>query len=146
MHTTPRTRSRAVVALIAISLTLLLTACLNSGQQRMVDLVNRDRAANGRGGLAVNAQLVSKAQGWAAKMSRDGRISHSSLTSGAPSCWRSLGENVAIAGSVDGLHTAWMRSSGHRANILSTNYTHIGVGVVRRGNTYYGVQVFMRGC
>ncbi len=146
MHHTPTHRSRAVLGLVAIALTLLLTACLNSGQQRLVYLVNRDRVAVGQGPLGVNGRLTAKAEGWAAKMAGDGRITHSSLRRGAPSCWRSLGENVAVAGSVDGLHRAWMASRGHRANILAGKYTHIGVGVVKRGGRYWGVQVFMTRC
>ena len=37
----------------------------------------------------------------------------------------------------------WMNSSGHRANILSSAYTHIGVGYAKdsKGNTYW-VQIF----
>ncbi len=146
MHVSPTTRRRALLGVIAVALTLLLTGCLDSGQQRMVDLVNRDRAAHGRRALVVDDQLVTKAQRWAEKMARDGRISHSTLTDGVPSCWRRLGENVAVSSSVDGLHRAWMGSSGHRANILDGSFTHIGVGVVNRGGRYYGVQVFMQAC
>lgn len=146
MRIPSRSRPRALVGVVAVALTLLLTACLTGEQQRLVDRVTWDRAVHGRAALTVHDQLGSKAQGWAEKMARDGRISHSTLTSGAPSCWRALGENVAKASSVDGLHDAWMRSSGHRANILSTSYTHIGVGVARQGSWYYGVQVFMRAC
>lgn len=145
VHTT-KTRSRALLGVIAIALALVLSGCLSGGQQRLVDLVNRDRAANGRGALVVNATLNNKAQAWAQQMANDGRISHSTLTSGVPSCWRALGENVGVASSVDGLHTAWMGSSGHRANILSSSYTHIGVGVVKSGGRYWGVQVFMQAC
>ena len=29
---------------------------------------------------------------------------------------------------------AWMHSSGHRANILTRTFRHIGVGVIRAGN------------
>jgi len=38
----------------------------------------------------------------------------------------------------------WMNSSGHRANILSTNFTSIGVGVYKIGNTYYATQEFYK--
>ena len=146
MTRTPQVRSRALLGLVAVGLTLLLTACLNSGQQRMVDLVNRDRGANGRAALAVDDELVAKAQAWAEKMARDGRLSHSNLRDGVTSCWRSLSENVAVSSSVDGLHRAWMASSGHRANILAPSSTHIGVGVVRQGDRYWGVQVFRQAC
>ena len=38
----------------------------------------------------------------------------------------------------------WMQSRGHRANILRTDVTQTGVGVVQRGNTYYLTQLFIR--
>ena len=140
---TTSTRRRALVGAFAVVLALVLSGCLDSGHQRLVYLVNRDRAGYGRPALSVDYQLVDKAKAWSYKMSRDGRISHSTLTSGVPGCWRSLGENVAVASSVDGLHRAWMASAPHRANILSWNYNRIGVGITKRDGRYYGVQVFM---
>jgi uncharacterized protein YkwD len=61
-----------------------------------------------------------------------------------------LGENLALgnyAGDA-GVVTAWMNSPGHRANILDTHYTQIGV-VVREGmfegqETWLAVQIFGR--
>ena len=37
----------------------------------------------------------------------------------------------------------WMNSPGHRANILRKEFTHIGVGVVASGDTFYFTQVFV---
>jgi len=34
-------------------------------------------------------------------------------------------------------HKSWMRSSGHRANMLNSDFSLIGVGVVRNKNGYY---------
>ena len=39
-------------------------------------------------------------------------------------------------------HKSWMRSSGHRANILNSNFSLIGVGVVRNKNGFYCTQLF----
>ena len=39
-------------------------------------------------------------------------------------------------------HISWMRSPGHRANILNSNFSLIGVGVVRNKNGYYCTQLF----
>jgi len=36
----------------------------------------------------------------------------------------------------------WMRSSGHRRNILDRKLTELGVGVAQSGNRRYAVQVF----
>lgn len=40
------------------------------------------------------------------------------------------------------LMRAWMNSSGHRANILSSKYSHMGVGVVKKGQYFYATQNF----
>ncbi len=39
-------------------------------------------------------------------------------------------------------HKSWMKSNGHRENILNSNFTLIGVGVVRNKNGYYCTQLF----
>ena len=74
-----------------------------------------------------------------AQMQRDG-VSYSS--------W---GENIAYIGGVSDTTTLanqfmtnWMNSSGHRANILSSNFTSIGIGVYKVGNTVYATQEFYR--
>ena len=46
-----------------------------------------------------------------------------------PSPFAGVGENIVYGQrSPTEVMTAWMNSSGHRANILNANYTHIGVG------------------
>lgn len=82
----------------------------------------------------LNGQLITT------KMDNDGV---------AYSAW---GENIAYIGgdSSNYQHLAkefmnnWMNSDGHRKNILSTNFTGIGVGVYKVGNTYYATQEFNR--
>jgi hypothetical protein len=41
-----------------------------------------------------------------------------------------IGENIAIAAQASVIHTGWMHSPGHRANILDVDFTALGVGVV----------------
>lgn len=60
----------------------------------------------------------------------------------AENIYRSTGyplEDVA-AETVD----AWVRSPGHYKNIVSPNYTHIGVGVVYHNEEVVVTQVFAR--
>lgn len=61
------------------------------------------------------------------------------------------GENIAYIGGQLGnaslanqFMTNWMNSSGHRKNILSSNFKSMGVGVYKIGNTYYATQEFMK--
>ncbi len=65
--------------------------------------------------------------------------------------YRAWGENIAYIGGVTDLNqlaeqfmTNWMNSSGHRANILSENFTSIGIGVYKSGNRYYATQEFYK--
>lgn len=61
------------------------------------------------------------------------------------------GENIAYIGGVsdanalaDQFMTNWMNSPGHRANILSSNFKSIGVGVYNSGNRVYATQEFFK--
>lgn len=47
--------------------------------------------------------------------------------------YHAAGENLAGDQTVLSAHTNLMNSAGHRANILSTNYTKIGIGIVKGG-------------
>lgn len=125
---------------------LLLAGCRSEGQSAVAREIQADRRAQGLGGLAEHTQLDAKAQAWAEKMARDGRLSHSNLASGAPSCWRSLAENVGVGPSAAAVQDAFMASSGHRANILGAQWSDVGVGYARRGSQVFTVQVFMARC
>ena len=60
--------------------------------------------------------------------------------------WSYVGENVAAYGSILSMHHGWMDSSGHRANILSTDFTH-GAGSVgprAGGSGLRGTEFFVR--
>ena len=134
------------MGVVAVALALMLTACLSSGQTSVQNELNADRKAYGLRALPTHDSLNRKAQAWAEKIARDGRLSHSVLSSGAPSCWRSLGENVGYGPSVAAVEDAYMKSSGHRANILSSKWNYVGVGYAKAGSRVYTVQVFMQGC
>jgi len=51
--------------------------------------------------------------------------------------YRTAGENIAGNGSVSGAHTSLMNSSGHRANILGSQYNYVGIGIAKGGQ--YGM-------
>ncbi len=147
---TPHGAARAgrgrVSRAVAVGLAVLLTGCLTPPQQTMLDDVNRDRQAQGRTALPTQAELMTKAQAWSAQMARDGKISHSRLSDGITVCWDASGENVAQSTTLAGLEAQWMASTGHRTNILDPRWTHIGVGVTKVGDQYFGVQVFLQVC
>ena len=127
---------------------------LNEFEQRVVDLVNKERQAAGLAPLKVNVKLSELARVKAAYMRDNNYFSHNSPVHGSPfDMMKAFGINYTAAGeniakgqqSPESVMKAWMNSSGHRANILNSKYDQIGVGFVKdsRGNTYW-VQEFMK--
>src|SRR5262249_50716989 len=59
--------------------------------------------------------------------------------------WIAIGENIAAGYQTpDAVVAGWMSSPGHRANILSTQFTEIGIGVASGSGSYstYWTQEF----
>ncbi len=117
-------------------------------EARVVQLVNAHRTAAGLPRLAVSACADRYAEHWSATMARTSAFAHRpSLTTVLTACRAAaVGENIAYGSvSADRMVTMWMRSPGHRANILSRGFTHIGVGAARTGGgRTYGTQNFLR--
>jgi uncharacterized protein YkwD len=110
-------------------------------------LINTERRQQGRTSLRLNMRLGIAATRFTSDMVDDGFFSHISpngstlvarvkktgYINGARA-W-SLGENLAWG--TGGLATprqtvaSWMRSSGHRANILNAKFREIGIGFAR---------------
>ena len=60
--------------------------------------------------------------------------------------WQAYGENVALGqSSAEKALDGWMHSRGHRANILTPDFTEMGAGyAIDRARRLYYVQVFAR--
>jgi hypothetical protein len=131
---------------VVVPMTGTASAADESVEQQFVELINADRAASGLGSLAVRSELVPVARQWSLKMIGDGALSHNpALGSQLPSGWTRYGENVGYGSSVATLHTAFMNSAGHRANVLG-DYNQLGVGAERDGSGRLWVTVaFMKG-
>ena len=108
-------------------------------ERQVVALVNQERAAYGLPALSLSGELSDGARLKSQDMRDNRYFDHNSPTYGTPfEMMRSLGityaaaaENIAMGYSTaEAVVNGWMNSAGHRANILSTNYTHIGVGHV----------------
>ena len=116
----------------------------------VVRLVNEERAKNGLSALSVDAKAQAAAQVRAQEIAKS--FSHtrpngskfSTALSEAGASYRSAGENIAYGQqSPAAVMQAWMNSSGHRANILGSQYSAIGVGFAEIGGTYYWTQLFI---
>ena len=53
-----------------------------------------------------------------------------------------VGENIAVGPQAPAIHTGWMHSPGHRANILDVHFTALGVGVIEDDGELYAVEDF----
>lgn len=104
---------------------------------QVVKLVNAERAKAGLSALASDALLDKVALAKAKDMSNNNYFDHQSPTYGSPFdmmkqfgvTYSYAGENIAKGQKTpQEVVTAWMNSEGHRANILSKNFTQIGVG------------------
>ncbi|HVF04376.1 MAG TPA: CAP domain-containing protein [Frankiaceae bacterium] len=139
-------RRVAVLLALIVPFTLLPVAAAHAGtESEFTSRINGERSARGLRGYAVRSDLAGVARRHAARMAASGRIYHNPNLGGQVTGWRSVGENVGRGGSVSVIHRAFMGSSSHRSNILSTTFTEVGVGTARSGDgTIYVSQVFRR--
>jgi uncharacterized protein YkwD len=106
-------------------------------EQRVLDLINQQRAQYGLRPVSYNAQLDSAARGHTAQMGATRSMAHEGIGDGDPgSRIRSAGfggawgENVAVGqSSPEQVVAEWMASPEHRKNILDPNFTQLGVEV-----------------
>lgn len=112
---------------------------LGAFQSQVIDLVNQERAKAGLPAVKNDTLLTKVATEKARDMDVNNYFSHTSPTYGSPfDMMRQFGVTYSYAGeniasgqrTPQEVMTAWMNSSGHRANILNSNFTKIGVGYV----------------
>lgn len=123
-------------ALLALALTTAAVAssvapAYASASSDTVGYTNSARADHGLGSLSVASDLSRLAQQHAEWMAAHKTLAHTSDLGGKVCCWRSVGENVGYGSTARQIFNAFMNSSSHRSNILSSRYTQIGVGAAR---------------
>ena len=102
-------------------------------------MVNGSRAAHGLGPLKLSERISRRAHRHSMKMARSRTLFHSCV-----SCkYRSAGENVGVARSMNRVHQMMMNSATHRSNILNARFSKGGFGVVKRGGRYWVTEVFV---
>ena len=125
----------------------------NKLEKEVVALVNQERAKLGLAPLKDNSQLSNVARTKSEDMVANNYFSHTSPTYGSPFdmmkkfgiTYKAAGENIAMGQpTAASVMTAWMNSPGHKANILSANFTEIGVGVAKdKSGAIYWTQEFI---
>ncbi len=128
------------------------TSSMNSDEKEVFDLINKQRTKNGLPALKNDSEVQRIARIKAQDMVDNNYFSHNSPTYGSPFdmlksfkvSYKTAGENIAANSSNSSAVTAWMNSSGHKANILNSSFNYTGIGVVsspRYGKMY--VQMFI---
>jgi len=118
-------------------------------QQRVIELINAERAAYGLRPVVLNETLGGAAQGYAADMAKANFFAHkgpdgSTLVSRAEAAgyttWTFLAENLAAGQPTpERVVAAWMNSPTHRANVLSPDVVEAGIGKAYNPNSKYRV-------
>ena len=118
-------------------------------EKLMLELLNQDRARHGLMALEVDTDLADVARGHSRDMRDQRFFAHVSPARGdlstrlreADYAVRFSAENIAKNASMYDAEVSLMESLGHRANILSPEVTHVGIGVVS-GKAENGQRVF----
>lgn len=121
-------------------------------EQKVAELVNIERQKAGLSALTFDQSVSNVARTKSKDMAANNYFAHQSPTYGSAGDmltkfgikWSAWGENIASGQRTpEAVVTAWMNSAGHRANILSSNFSKIGVGyAVNSNGTPYWTQIF----
>jgi len=112
----------------------------------VLDIVNTERANNNLDPVVMNESLLESAMIRAGECALN--FSHTRPDSSSVFELNSLisGENIAYGDTTaEGVMSSWMKSSGHKQNILSEDFTTIGIGCIYHNGIYYWTQCFGTG-
>jgi uncharacterized protein YkwD len=132
-----KAKRRSMGAILAMVLLALVAAgCMPADAKTFLDRTNSLRSSQGIRTLREHDTLTEKAEAWAQHMARTGRLAHSNVSDGLEGLsWRSLGENVGYSSPTSDtlltIHKMFVSSATHRANLLNSKFTHMGVGVAK---------------
>jgi uncharacterized protein YkwD len=161
-NTTERTRCmRNRFALVVLVLSAVMLPCCAHAQsstpqpspfeQRIFYLLNQERELAGLKRLEWSDHAAMAAREHARLLAKNEKLSHKftgepplrQRLTAASFRFTSAAENVALADNPDDAHLALMYSPGHRENILSTEYSAVGIGVVEHSGKLYVTQDFI---
>ena len=157
-----KTRCGIVILLVALAALLFASlpaaapagVSLNSYEQQLLKCINHERAKRHLASLRVNAKLVDAARAHSADMGEKQYFDHNSASGETWSrrivrlgysrsgyrVWKA-GENIAWGAGLYSSPVAivgqWMKSSMHRAVILTQSFRDLGVGAVSDGTVWF---------
>src|SRR5436309_6200710 len=122
----------------------------NDAERELFDLLNHERTANHLPELMRDDALFRAARKHALLMLDLNTFEHQlpgepgleERLTNAGARFTYIAENIAIGKDPATIHSGWMHSPGHRANILSPRVTSVGIAVVRGTAGLFAVQDF----
>jgi uncharacterized protein YkwD len=137
-------RRMAVVAIVAALLVgLFASTSADAGtyggkyreRWQMLRATNESRIYRNLRRVELNKAMSDLARKHSRKMARAGKLFHTSQPATyylKGKRWSWWGENVGVtSGTVRDVHKAFMKSSGHRANVLNRSFRRVAIGAVR---------------
>jgi uncharacterized YkwD family protein len=120
------------------------SAKASAEENELLGYVNQARKASGVAALSFDDGVMKTARLKARDMVEKNYFSHQSPSYGSPFdmmrqygiTFKSAGENIAGNSSVRRAFDAWMKSAGHKKNILNANFNYCGFGI--EPSTVYG--------
>ena len=129
------------------------TISVTAQEQKLLNLLNRDRAANGLAPLQLDDELSRIARVKSCDMNENKYFAHESPTYGRAAAmltsfgypYQGVGENIAHHATAEKAEAAFMSSPGHRANILGSQWKKVGIGICLDPSGFVCVtQLFVR--
>ncbi len=128
------------------------------GEKKILELVNDERRKRRLNSLAWDSKLANLARAYSSQMARENFFGHkdrkgNSLIERAKNFnitdWNGIGENLYYCKGYDDPSepaiAGWMKSSGHRANMLNSSWKSTGIGVAKSSDgKIYITQVFLK--
>ena len=122
-------------------------------EQKMLNLLNQDRARNGLSALPLDSQLSAIARAKSQEMMEKGYFSHESPTWGKAAsmltafgyAYNGVGENIAHHATVEKAEAAFLSSSAHRIIMMGSQWKKVGIGITMDKNgSVYVTELFVR--
>lgn len=111
---------------------------ISEEEQLLLNLINKEREEAGVEPLKIDMQLMEVTRLKAEEMVEKNYFSHQSPAHGSPFDmmrkhhidFKSAGENIAGNKTIEGAVNAWMKSEGHKKNILNEKFSSTGMGII----------------
>jgi len=133
-----------VLAVFVLGAATARPASATSTESSVTSKINAARAARGVHRLVTRADLVAVARAQARRMAARNVLYHNPRLASEVRNFRWVGENVGYGPTVAKVHSAFMGSPGHKANLLDRDYTQVGVGAVWANGRVWIAQVFRK--